>query len=99
MRILKFTVDGKCEEKEISGTLESLQAEVGGYIESVKLFSDEDVTALVDEEGRLKGKPRNKCFKDFVGDFIFVGVKDDEFCDVPEKKVRALKNIFRPEEL
>lgn len=99
MKILKFTVDGKCEEKEISGTLESLQAEVDGYIESVKLFSDEDITALVDEEGRLKGKPRNKCLKGIVGDFIIIGVKDDEFCDVLEKKVEALKNIFRPEEL
>ncbi len=97
MKILKFTVDGKCEEKEISGTLESLQAEVGGYIENVRLFADKDITALVDEEGKLKGKPRNKCLKSLVGDFIIVGMKGVEFCDVPKKKVEDLKNIFRPE--
>ena len=99
MKILKFTVDGKCEEKEISGTLESLQAEVGGYIESVRLFSDKDITALVDEEGRLKGKPKNKCLKSIVGDFVIIGVKGEEFCDVPQKKIESLKNIFCTEVL
>ena len=97
MKILKFTTEGKCEEKEISGTLESLQAEVGGYIENVRLFADKDIAVLVDEEGRLKGKSENRSMTSLVGDIIIVGVKGKDFCDVPKRKVKCLKNIFCPE--
>ena len=45
--------------KEIDSDLESLQHEVGGYIEA--MYPDEDPVALVcNEEGKLEGLPLNR---------------------------------------
>lgn len=67
----------------ISNKLENLQIHVGGYIEAVGLTTD--LAVLCDEEGRLKGKPFNCTVAGipFVGDIILVGVKGDEFADLP----------------
>lgn len=69
--------------REIDNTLESLQKTVGGYIEVVTLCTD--LAIICDEEGRLKGLPRNCqiCGADFVGTIVAVGVDGDEFCDCP----------------
>lgn len=67
----------------ISDTLENLQKTVGGYIETVTLFSD--LVVICDEEGRIKGKPHccNICGVDFCGTVILAGVDGDEFADIP----------------
>lgn len=67
----------------VSDTLENLQKTVGGYIETVTLFSD--LVAICDEEGRIKGKPHccNICGVDFCGTVILAGVDGDEFADIP----------------
>ena len=67
----------------VSDTLENLQKTVGGYIETVTLFSD--LVAICDEEGRIKGKPHccNIGGVDFCGTVILAGVDGDEFADVP----------------
>ena len=67
----------------IDNTLESLQEEVGGYIEAVNISPD--LAVICDEEGRLKNKPY--CCKingmDFVGDIVICGRGLDEFVDIP----------------
>ena len=63
---------------EVENTLKALQAEVGGYIETVSIA---DVVIICNEEGRLCGLPYN-CR--FVGTILVVGRNKDEFCDVPE---------------
>ena len=67
----------------ISDTLENLQKTVGGYIETVTLFSD--LVVICDEKGRIKGKPHccNICGVDFCGTVILAGVDGDEFADIP----------------
>ena len=67
----------------ISPTLKNLQTHVGGYIEAVTLASD--MAIICNEEGKLRGLPYNCTIlnEDFVGTLIFVGVKGEEFCDVP----------------
>lgn len=69
---------------ELENTLKALQAEVGGYIETVTLAKD--CVVICDEEGRINGKPHNchLCGKDFVGTILILGVDGDEFCDVLE---------------
>ena len=59
----------------VSNTLENLQRNVGGYIETVKLATD--MCVICNEEGRLLGLPHNCtiCGVDFVGDILLVGVK------------------------
>ena len=68
---------------DVENTLDALQAEVGGHIEAVT-FS-EDACVLCNEEGRLMWLPHNVNFlgHDFVGTILIVGIKGEEFCDVP----------------
>lgn len=69
---------------DIDNTLKALQAEVGGYIETVTITSD--AVIICNEEGRILGLPYNCRFVgvDFVGTILVVGRNKDEFCDVPE---------------
>ena len=78
----------------VSNTLENLQRNVGGYIETVTLATD--MCVICDEEGRLKGKPYNCtiCGVDFVGDVLLVGVKGEEFADLPISYQWA-KGVFK----
>ena len=75
-----------CEPElvEVENTLKALQAEVGGYIETVTIASD--AVVICNEEGRILGLPDNcrVCGVDFVGTILVVGRNKDEFCDVPE---------------
>lgn len=79
-----YKAPGKAPEIiQAENSLEALQEKVGGYIETVTLASDACI--ICDEEGRLKGLPRNVSFgrTEFVGPILVVGVREDEFCDCP----------------
>lgn len=52
MKVIKLCADGVCSIKNIENTLEALQHEVGGYIETLTLTSD--LVLIIDEEGCLK---------------------------------------------
>lgn len=69
---------------EVENTLKALQAEVGGYIETVTIASD--AVVICNEEGRLRGMSYNCLFFGmvFVSTILVVGRNKDEFCDVPE---------------
>ena len=75
-----------CEPEivEVENTLKALQAEVGGYIETVTIAND--AVIICNEEGRILGLPDNGrvCGVDVVGTVLIVGTKGEEFCDVPE---------------
>lgn len=68
---------------DIDNTLKALQAEVGGYIETVTIASD--AVVISNEEGRLRGMSYNCLFFGmvFVGTILVVGRNKDEFCDAP----------------
>lgn len=59
----------------ISDSLKNLQNTVGGYIETVTLF--EDMTFIVNKEGRLLGLPYNctVCGVELYGTVIVIGSK------------------------
>lgn len=67
----------------VSNTLENLQRNVGGYIETFTFATD--MCVICNEEGRLLGLPHNCtiCGVDFVGDILLVGVNGEEFADLP----------------
>lgn len=97
MRVIKLLQQGGSENIDIPNTLEALQKEVGGYIETLTLAPG--VVMIVDEEGRLKDKPCNGkasdiCGMSIVGDALIVGHKGDEFCDIPQPIVTMLANLF-----
>ena len=98
MKILKIYAAGEVAIKEIDGTLKSLQAEVGGHTEPVRLFEDNNIAVLVNEEGRLLELPQNQSISGIRGDVIVVGVKGEDFCDLPENKTDMLLRIFKGEQ-
>lgn len=73
----------------ISNNLENFQKYVGGYIETVQLYKEEKghpgVVLICNEEGIPKGLPYNCRIAGIpiFGDFVIVGTKGEEFCDVP----------------
>ena len=80
--------------ENIENSLESLQAAVGGYIETVTLATD--LAIICNEEGRLLGLPHccKICSVDFVGTIVMVGVKGTEFSDLPGDVERHAKQLF-----
>jgi hypothetical protein len=70
--------------QDIPNTRSALQAEVGGYIETVSITTG--VVALVDEEGKLKRKPMNVL--GLVGTVVLVGFSGAGFKDVPDGAMR-----------
>ena len=84
MKAIRKKPGAQPEIIEVENTLKALQAEVGGYIETVTIASD--VVVICNEEGVPLGMPYNCRFVgvDFVGTILVVGRNKDEFCDVPE---------------
>ena len=93
--------------KEIDSGLESLQHEVGGYIEAI--YPYEDPVALVcNEEGKLEGLPLNRALRDEDGDiydvvagtFLVVGLTDDSFGSLTVEQMQKFSDHFKvPEQL
>jgi hypothetical protein len=90
--------DRSVEEIEIENTLEALQKEVGGYIETVTLIGGYAVM-IVNEEGMLRGMPSNLpsnltasavAARKIVGQALVVGVDGEEFADIPKDVERRI---------
>ena len=87
------------EACEVENSLEALQAEVGGYIESFQFTSD--CTLLINEEGKNLGLTPNLyvCGEPLVGTVLAVGVKGEEFCDLPADTAHVLMRMLGKETL
>lgn len=79
--------------KEIDNTLESLQREVDGYIETVTF--EENLVLICDEEGRFKNKPANFVFigNVFVGTVLLAGTDGEDFASLPECTEELIETI------
>ena len=84
-------------EPFFDNTLESFQAAVGGYIETMTPFSD--LVAIVNEEGRIKKLPFNCTVLGcpVYGTVVLAGVKRDEFCSIPARFWALAESIVRGE--
>lgn len=69
----------------ISNTLENLQRNVGGYIETVTLQRNPKILMICNEEGKINDLPYNfQMPMDMIfGDVIICGAAGDEFSDIP----------------
>ena len=88
--------------RHIPNTLEALQAEVGGYIETVRLTTE--LLLIINEEGRLMDMPENQHLKGIVGPAVIVHNRagDPEFHGCPMTKLPILKRysgIKKPPQL
>lgn len=89
MKAIKVSPKMKAKLVNIENTLDSLQNEVCGYIQVLYPF-DDPVAIICDEEGKLTGKKANRALRDesgdvydiVYGDFLIVGLSEDDFTDL-----------------
>lgn len=95
IKVLRKKPGQPVEVVKIENSLKSLQAEVGGYIETCTFATDACV--ICNEEGRLLGLPDNCEFLSqvFVGTILAVGVKGEEFCSLSNKGILMIKACIR----
>lgn len=102
MKVIRVAPGKKAEIVEISGDLESLQSEVGGYIEAVYPF-EEEVALVCNEDGKFNGSELNRALNDeetgetydvVFGTFLVVGLTEDNFGDIPEQYIDKFFKMF-----
>lgn len=92
--------------KEISFSLESLQKEVGGYIQAVYPF-EEPVALICDEEGKLNGKELNRALRDeegniydvLAGTFLVIGLGEEDFTALKPELIEKFSQYFEIPEM
>lgn len=93
------------KEVQIGTKLEELQEAVGGMIEVTYPF-DELVGIICNDEGKINGLPLNRAMRDadgkvydiIAGDFLVVGLTEDDFCSLTPEQVKFYEEKFhRPE--
>lgn len=92
MRVIRIEPGQEPELINIENTLQSLQQQVGGYIECVTLRR-EHVEMIVNEEGWLQNLSFNEIASvisdhQIVGTALIVSVSGEKFTDVEEYVVR-----------
>ena len=92
--------------KEIDPGLESLQHEVGGWIEVTYPF-EEDVALICNEEGKINGMELNRALRDddgeiydtIAGPFLIVGLGDEDFTSLSDDLIEKYRDIFAQPEV
>ena len=88
--------------KEIDPGLESLQHEVGGWIEAVYPFED-PVAIICNEEGKMEGLPLNRAlfteehgvYDIIAGTFLVTGLTEDNFGSLTDDQIKKFSDRFR----
>ena len=88
--------------KEIDPGLESLQHEVGGWIEAVYPFED-PVAIICNEEGKMEGLPLNRAlfteehgvYDIIAGTFLVTGLTEDNFGSLNDEQIKKFSDRFR----
>ena len=91
--------------KEIAGGLESLQHEVGGYIQAVYPFREPEAL-ICDDEGKLSGKALNRALRDeegkiydvVAGTFLIAGLGKEDFISLTPEQMEHFMQYFQTPE-
>lgn len=99
MRAIRKRPGEAPEIVDVENTLEALQAEVGGQIESLRFAADD--TVLCNEEGKLMKLAPNIHFMGDVlcGTILVVGVKGEAFCSLSMRNTLILREFMGSERL
>lgn len=94
LRILKVEPGKAPAEKLIGADLDSLQAEVGGYIEC--LYLEHDTVLVCNEEGKLNGMEMNRRLGNDIicGPFFLVGDGGEDFTSLTDEQMAEQKSRF-----
>lgn len=70
---------------DVENSVAGIQKVIGGYFEAITI--EEDACILCDEEGKIKRLKPNCIYNGelIVGPVLVVGVKGEDFTDVPER--------------
>lgn len=90
---------------QIGCELEDLQKAVGGDIEATYPFN-EPVALVMHDEGKLAGKDLNRALRDddgdiydiVAGDFLVVGLGEDDFCSLSPELMKQFEEHFHQPE-
>ena len=94
------------EQVELDGSLESMQAFVGGSIQAVYPFSD-PVAIVCNDEGKLMGLEHNRALRDEAGNvydilcgpFFICGLGEEDFASLSEELIQKYTQLFQRPEL
>jgi len=89
----------------VAATNEDLQKAVGGDIEATYPFN-EPVALVMHDEGKLVGKELNRALRDddgdiydiIAGDFLVVGLGEDDFCSLSPELMKQFEEHFHQPE-
>lgn len=101
MKILKVEPEKAPEIVDMEGTLEALQAAVGGYIEAVYPWED-PVAIICNDDGKFNSMAPNRALYDadgeimdiIVGTFLVVGLSDDNFAELSDELAEKYAALF-----
>lgn len=76
---------------DVENSVAGIQKVIGGYFEAITI--KEDACILCDEEGKIKRLKPNCIYNSelIVGPVLVVGVKGEDFTDVPERIIERWK--------
>ena len=83
MRVMIVETMNAPYECEIGSDLKSMQMVVGGYIQAIYPFNDEEIVLICNEEGKLIGLPFNRTLKDEEGTIYDVVAGTFFLCRAP----------------
>lgn len=91
-------------EREMGSDLKSMQKVVGGYIQAIYPFEDEELALICNEEGKLIGLPFNRVLRDengiiydvVVGTFFLcrAPMDSDRFASLTDEQIDFCKTKF-----
>ena len=101
MKILRVEPEKSPEIVHMDGTLEALQAAVGGYIEAVYPF-DDPVAIVCNDDGKFNGMRPNRAIYDadgeimdiIAGTFLIVGLDEDNFAELSDEMAAKYVALF-----
>ena len=101
MKILRVEPEKSPEIVDMDGTLEALQAAVGGYIEAVYPF-DDPVAIVCNDDGKFNGMRPNRAIYDadgeimdiIAGTFLIVGLNEDNFAELSDEMAAKYVALF-----
>ena len=101
MKILRVEPEKSPEIVDMDGTLEALQAAVGGYIEAVYPF-DDPVAIVCNDDGKFNGMQPNRAIYDadgeimdiIAGTFLIVGLDEDNFAELSDEMAAKYVALF-----
>ena len=104
MKVIFLEVGQKAQVVEIEKNLEQMQKLVGGYIEAIYPFDDEEIALVCNEEGKLIGLNPNRILYDadgiisdvIYGDFFICAAPFDseEFQSLSEEQIATYYKLF-----